>query len=142
MNNECVVLRPVAAWTAEHTSAARAAPFLHRCRDTRTIDLAILARRRECFIELAAGVRQAAPGDMKLASWLQAVTENRSLWARDWDSDWLVNHYHSRFARNGFIVMRPALESLDRADALELAFGFLDAACPSVKLTKIQNFAA
>lgn len=142
MDNVCVVIRPIASWAIERADPARIKPFAHRWADTRTVDLNVLARRRECFIALAAGVRQASAGNAALDVWIQAVVDNRGVWDREWDGDWRVNHYHSRFARNGFIAMRPVLESLDHANALALVFRFLDDTCPRAVLGAVPSFAA
>jgi hypothetical protein len=90
----CVVILPVVTWVTERAGPHRVKPFAHRWAGTRTADLETLARRRECFIAFAAGVQRGA-GDAKLAAWIQAVTDNRGLWSREWECAWMIEHYHS-----------------------------------------------
>jgi hypothetical protein len=127
MNDDtCVIVRPVAAWAVGHADPARMALFAHRWAGTRTTDLEVLSRRRQCFIELVQQV-----GDANLAAKLATATAD---WQqRAWESEWLIDHWNSRFARNAFITLLPALDALDSAEALALVFRFFDDTCPMLK---------
>jgi hypothetical protein len=144
VDNTCVVIRPVAAWAAVHVDPARIRPFAHRWADSKTSDLEVLARRRECLTALAAAVGSVGHGDAtaKLRTQVEAVKASAHLWAREWSSDWRIGHHHWIFAHNVAVVLLPALASIERTQALSLVFRFLDDACPRVALGAVPSCAA